>query len=280
MRLRGLGTIFVLTLYEARQRKILLATLLCGLAFITLYAVGFYFMQRDVKAHLGAQFVQQRLVLNFFIMAGLYAVNFLTIVTAVLMPVDSLSGEIASGVMQTVASKPIHRSAIVLGKWLGHAVVLAGYLALMSGGVLLVARVLSGLTPPQLQVGLPLMLLEGLVLLTLSIAGGTRLSTITNGVLIFGLFGIAFVGSWTEQVATLAGNDTARRIGTLASLIMPSESMWQLAAWHMQPEITRSLQLTPFSPASVPNAAMVIWTAGYVLVTLAVALRSFARRPL
>src|SRR5207302_2876537 len=104
--------------------------------------------------------------------------------------------------------------------------------------------------------------------LTLSIAGGTRLSTVTNGIAVLGLYGLAFVGSWTEQIGTLAGNQAARYVGTAASLIMPSESMWQLAAYHMQPAIMRDLHITPFSPASVPNAAMVVWTVGYIGVTL------------
>ena len=47
------------------------------------------------------------LQLQFFTLAGLYVANFLTIAAAVLLPVDTLSGEIASGVMQTLASKPI-----------------------------------------------------------------------------------------------------------------------------------------------------------------------------
>jgi ABC-type transport system involved in multi-copper enzyme maturation permease subunit len=109
--LRGFGTIFRLTLYEARQRRILLATVVCGLAFVVLFGVGFFFMHRDVSRHVGAQFVEKQMILNIFILAGLYAVNFLTVITAVLMPVDTLSGEIGSGVMQTIASKPIRRSA-------------------------------------------------------------------------------------------------------------------------------------------------------------------------
>ena len=60
-------------------------------------------------------------------LVGLYAANFLSVLIAVLLPVDTLSGEIASGVMQTVASKPIRRAEIVLGKWLGHAVIVMGY---------------------------------------------------------------------------------------------------------------------------------------------------------
>jgi ABC-type transport system involved in multi-copper enzyme maturation permease subunit len=213
-------------------------------------------------------------------MAGLYAVNFLMIMTAVLLPVDTLSGEIASGVMQTVASKPVRRSEIVLGKWLGHGIVLAGYLLLMAGGVLVIGRAISGVTPPHVTRGIPLMLLEGFVLMTISIAGGARLSTITNGIVAFGLYGLAFVGSWVEQIGTLAGNDAAREIGTAASLLMPSEALWQLAAWHMQPPLMRELHLTPFSPASVPNLAMVMWAGGYVIVTLLVGLRGFSKRGL
>jgi hypothetical protein len=106
------------------------------------------------------------------------------------------------------------------------------------------------------------------------------LSTVTNGIVVFGLYGLAFVGSWTEQIGTLAGNETARYLGTLTSLVMPSESLWQLAAWHMQPSIMRELHMTPFSPASVPNGAMVAWAAGYVAVTLLVAVRGLQKRAL
>jgi hypothetical protein len=150
----------------------------------------------------------------------------------------------------------------------------------MAGGVLAIARVIGHITPPRTYLGLPLMLLEGVVLVTLSILGGTRLSTVTNGVFVFGLYGLAFIGSWVEQIGTLAGNDTARYVGTIASLIMPTEAMWQLAAHHMQPSIMRDLAATPFSPASVPSVAMVVWAGGYALMALLVAMRAFAKRGL
>src|SRR5262245_11342703 len=107
--MNGLLVIAEMTLYESRQRRILLATLLCGLAFLILFGTGFFFVHRDIEAHTAENLIERAVLLNFFIMAGLYAVNFLTVMTAVLMPVDTLSGEIASGVMQTIASKPIPR---------------------------------------------------------------------------------------------------------------------------------------------------------------------------
>ena len=276
---RGILTIAGLTLHEAARRRILTAAFVCGLAFLALYATGMYFMAREFTQH-NTSLIERRMFMTVLTLAGLYAVNFLTVMTAVLLPVDTLSGEIASGVMQTLVSKPVRRAEVVLGKWLAHVMLVAAYLLLMAGGVLVIARVIGGGMPPRVTTGVPLMLLEGAVLVSLSILGGTRLSTVTNGVFVFGLYGLAFIGGWVEQIGTIAGNGAARYVGTVASLIMPSEAMWQLAAHHMQPSIMRDLPVTPFSPVSVPSVAMVVWAAAYVLVVLSGAVLSFRKRGL
>lgn len=273
-------TVLGLTLLEARRRRVLLAMLACGALYLVAFSLGLHFVHRNVMEHGSGSLLEQRFVQNFFLMAGLYGVNFLAVLTAVLLPVDTLSGEIVSGVMQSMVARPVRRWEIVLGKWAGHGIVLAGYLALLSGGVLVIGRLVTGFVPPGVAIGLPLMLLEGVVFLTLVMALGTRVSTITNGIVTFGLYGLAFVGNWTEQIGAVVGNDAARQFGTAASLIMPTEALWQLAAFHMQPPLMRELQLTPFSPASVPNGLMVAWAAGYVCAALAVALAAFGRRDL
>jgi hypothetical protein len=61
---------------------------------------------------------------------------------------------------------------------------------------------------------------------------------------------------------------------------MPSEALWQLAAYHMQPSVIRDLGNSPFSPVSVPSTAMVVWAAGYIVVTLALGVRWFGKRAL
>lgn len=278
--MRALLTIAHLTLHEAARRRIMLAAFLCGLAFLVLYGIGFHFIARDMEGQAGVQLIQLRMMLNFFTLAGLYASNFLGVMAAVLIPIDTLSGEISSGVMQTLASKPVRRSQILLGKWLASALLVGAYLLFLVVGVLAVARLRGGFVPPDVTTGVPLMLLEALVIVTLSIAFGTRMSTVANGITVFGFYGLAFIGGWVEQIGTMANNDAARTVGTIASLIIPSEAMWQLAAHHMQPAIMRDLHMTPFSPASVPSPSMILWAMGYIVVMLALALRWFAKRPL
>ena len=200
--------------------------------------------------------------------------------TSVLVTVDTLAGEIGSGVIESVCTKPVCRAAVAFGKWLGCWLVLALYGSVLCGGVLAVSWAVGGTTPPHAGRGLALILLEGTILLTLALAGGTRLSTLANGVTVFGLYGLAFVGGWMEQIGTMAGNASARYIGIAASLLVPSESLWQLAAYHMQPSIARDVQIGPFLTASVPSPSMVAWALGYGVVALMVALRLFHTRDL
>ena len=278
--MNALVTIMHLTLHEAARRRILVATLIGAGAFLILFGVGFHFVALNVEHDKGMDFLRRRMALNFLTLAGLYATHFLTLMTAVLLPVDTLSGEIASGVVQTVASKPVNRSSIVLGKWLAFSLVAVAYFALVSSGVLVIARAIGHFTTPGLSLGLPLMALEAVVFVTLSIAGGARLATVTNGILVFGLYGIAFIGGWVEQVGAMLGNLAAENVGTVASLVMPTEALWHRAAYYMQPSVMRDLQMTPFSPASLPSVAMVWYAALYAALALLAGVQGFRKRAL
>jgi ABC-type transport system involved in multi-copper enzyme maturation permease subunit len=278
--MRNLITIAHLTLHEAVRRRVLTAALIVGTAFLALFGVGMHFMLRELNKSHDLTLIERRVMLNALTLAGLFAASRLIVITAVLLPVDTLSGEIASGVIQTLAAKPVRRSEIVLGKWIGHWLVLLVYFVLIVGGVLVVARALGHFTPPHIERGLPLLMLEATVLLSVAIAGGTRLSTITNGMMAFGLYGFAFIGNWIEQIGTFADNVAARNVGTVSSLIMPSESLWNMAAYQMQPTIMRELTATPFSPVAVPSVAIVWWSVGYIVVALWLGLRVFRRRAL
>ncbi len=287
-------TIALLTLQEARRRRVVLAGLIFGIGFLTVFVIGFGLIYRDLQLAPAARSIipqgvgrnpatsaqTQTIFLEFVAMAGLYAVNFLTVMMAVLMPIDTLSGEIQSGAVQSLVTKPARRRDIVLGKWLGFWVLIAAYLLMMAGGVLLSVKLLGGLNVPNVPLGIGLMLLEATAMLSLSIAGGTRLSTLANGVMGFGMFGLAFIGGWIEQIGTLVGNATAENVGVITSLLVPSEAMWRLAAYNMQSPLLRELSFTPFTSASVPSGAMIYWTLGYIVVVIAIGLRGFARRDL
>ena len=268
-----------LTLYESRRRRIVSAAIVCATAFLAVYAAGLFFVHRE-QIREGRPFFQQQGTMQVLTIVGLFAANFLSVLFAVLLPVDTLSGEIDSGVIQTVASKPIRRADIVIGKWLGHAVIVMGYVLLLVLGVALTVRLIAGPIALQPIQAIPLMFLEIVLLMTFSIAGGTRLSTVTNGVTALGFYGIAFIGGWIEQIGGFAGSQAAKTVGIVASLISPADSIWRLASYQIQPETLRNFGAALFATSSIPTTLMVWWAAGFTVVTLIFAVRSFSARQL
>jgi len=258
-----------------------LLALSLGLVFLALYALGFNAIEHDVvRMNPERAAIMLSETHNFLVMAGLYVVNFLSVMMTVLTSVNTLSGEISSGTIQTLLAKPVRRWEIVLGKWIGFAGMLTLYLLLMMGGTLAVAYLISGYIPPNFLRSLGLLWLNCLLLLTVSFLGGSVLSTLANGVLVFGLYGIAFVGGWIEQIGSLMENRTAIEVGIVSSLFLPSEALWKRAAFEMQTPLARTFGLSPFISASIPSLTMIGYAVLYTLVALTLTLRWFSRRDL
>lgn len=277
--MHGILTIALLTFYEARRRKVVTAALLCAATFLLVFGVAMFFVNADLARN-DQPLVMRQATLSLLTIAGLFAANFLSVLLAVLLPVDTLSGEIDSGVIHTVASKPLSRTEIVLGKWLAHSAMVAAYLLIVAAGVLLSGRVFAGHAQINVSRALPLMMLETTLLVTVSIAGGTRFSTVTNGIAALGFYGVAFIGGWVEQIGALTGVNAARTVGLVASLVSPPDSLWRRAMWELQPAAMRDIEAGPFEMAAVPSPLAVWWAVAFTAAVLWWATRSFSRRPL
>ncbi|MFH1085611.1 MAG: ABC transporter permease [Chloroflexota bacterium] len=269
-----------LTWREARRRKIVWAGLGLGSAFIALFCLGLYFVIRDMQRYLGARDMFLDTGFNFMVMSGFYVINFLGVMLAVLASVGAVAGEIGAHTIQPLVAKPWPRATLILGKWLGLAGMVASYIVFLCAGITLGVYLLCGYVPPHVVAGVALMVVQAQVMLALCILGGTRLSTVTNGVVCFMLYGLAFVGSWMEQIGSVAGNETVVDIGIVSSLLVPSEAMWRMAAFRMQPAVITSMAVTPFAVGTSPSTAMLIYALLYTAACLALAVLSFARRDL
>jgi ABC-type transport system involved in multi-copper enzyme maturation permease subunit len=271
-----------LTFVEAARRKIVLAALLLGLVFLIVYGLGLYFIHGEmVRAGDQASPLVRNQLYNLLLLSGLYVVNFLFAVMAVLTSVDTVAGEIASGTIHALAAKPVRRWEILVGKWLGFAAMLTLYMALMAGGVTALAAALIGYRAPNTLRGLALIWLNGMLLLNVTLLGGTQLSTLANGVLVFAGFGVAFVGGWVEQIGSFLNSPAAVNVGIVSSLLMPSEALWKRAAFEMRSSIVDAIGFSPFtSTTSVPSPLMIVYAVCYAAVALALAVWCFGRRDL
>lgn len=274
-----IATITWLTFHEARRRRMVSLALILGVLFLLLFSLGFWYIHGEMQQEELLD-VMRNSIYNFLLMAGLYVVHFLTVMIAIFSSVDTVAGEITSHTIQAIATKPVRRWHIIMGKWLGFAAMVSLYVLLLGGGIMLSVYAMVGYIPPNPLQGVSLLILEALVLISLSLLGGTYLSTMSNGVVLFMLYGLAFIGAWVEQIGSLLQSGNAVRIGIIASLLMPVEALWRRAAYLMQPAISRELAVTPFSTSSVPAPAMVVYAVMYVVMALGLAMVAFSRRDL
>jgi ABC-type transport system involved in multi-copper enzyme maturation permease subunit len=270
-----------LTFKEAVRRRIALAALLLGLAFLAVFSLGLHLIiDRIIMQEGQMDAVESGALFNFFTMAGLYVTNFLVIIMAALVTAGALAGEISSGAIQSLATKPVHRAEIVLGKWLGFAALLALYVLLMAGGLLLSVSLQTGSAPPNIERGLALLYLQSLVMMSVTLAFSSALSTLAAGGAVFGLYGLAFIGSWVEQIGSFMDSQDAIQIGIITSLLMPSEAAWRRASFEMTSPLVQFLAGAPFISRSIPSPLMIWYAVFYVLVAVAVAVLIFQRRDL
>ena len=197
---------------------------------------------------------------------------------AALLAADTLAGEITSGTVQTIVTKPIRRSDVIFGKWLGFAALLGLYLLLTAGGVVVSVYLQSGYLAAHLLIGLGLIYLEALLIMTIAMACSSAVSGLATGGIVFGLYGLAFIGGWIEQFGSMLHNATAVKVGIVTSLIIPSETLWRRAAFEMQSPIAGALGMSPFSAISVPSPLMIGYTVIYLLAALWIAVHNFQER--
>jgi len=275
-----------LTFREAIRRRIMLAGLVLGIAFVILFSIGTHFIfgdiANDTAANMPSQMAANILIAestNTFMLMGLYAATFLSIAMAALLGADTLAGEINSGTIQTITTKPIRRADVVLGKWLGFAELLGLYVLLLCGGIVLSTFIQSGHIPQNLLIGVGLIYMESLLIMTITLMLSSAFPALATGGIVFGLYGLAFIGGWVEQFGALLQNDTAIKVGIITSLIIPSESLWRRAAFEMQTPLTGTFG-SPFTTTSVPSPLMMGYAFLYLIAVLFIAVHIFQARDL
>jgi len=214
------------------------------------------------------------------LMVGLYTCDLLAVVMTILTSIDTLAGEISSGTIHAIATKPIARWQILAGKFLGFAAMVTVYVAITFWSTVAVAFAVTGVLPEHPVHGMVLIVVECLVALSVTFLLGTRFSTLTCGVLALGLEGVAFMGGWLEQVSGFSQSTQIVRLGVLSSLMMPTESLWRRAAYEMQTPLAGSLSFSPFANVSIPSVTAVVYAGGYFVFILAAAMVSLNQRDL
>jgi ABC-2 type transport system permease protein len=288
------------TVLEARRRRLLLAGVILSVAFVALFAVGFFLLYHEQQraglaesqalGDVGPAAREELLAIStILVVLGLYGVQFLAALLGLFLGVASVSPEIDSGALHAVLARPLSRLEYLLGRFLALAGLLTAYVVVMSGSLLLIARIVAGYQPGDVTRTVGLMVLQVLILLAVSLLGSTVLPTLANGVVMLVLFGLAWLGGIIAFAATIPpGNEFMANLGTAVSLLLPADAVWRGASYHVLPPsflVASSFASgenieIPFASTEPLAPAMLAWAFAYPVACLGLAVAAFRRRDL
>ncbi|MGH7582757.1 MAG: ABC transporter permease [Gemmatimonadales bacterium] len=275
--MNGIWIMAGVTLREAARRRVLWTAALAAALLLIVFAVALHLQVLEFQSRSMSPFVRYQ-VESGMLMVGLYTCDLLAVVMTILTSIDTLAGEISSGTIHAIATKPIARWQIVSGKFLGFVAMSTVYVALTFTGTVLVAHGVTGVLPVHPLRGAALIVFECVVALSVTFVLGTTFSTLTTGVLALGLQGVGFMGGWLEQVSGFSQSTDIVKLGVVTSLIMPGESLWRRAAYEMQTPLAGSLSFSPFANTSIPSMTAVGYAGFYLCVVVMLALYRFQHR--
>jgi ABC-type transport system involved in multi-copper enzyme maturation permease subunit len=274
-------TIAGLTVKEAVRRRLVLAFVAITVAVVGLSAWGF-----DRLTHTGSiTSGESQLAVPSALILFMFMFSFVVALSASAIASPSISAEVESGVLMTVVTRPIRRSQVLLGKWLGLAALLAGYAAVVCALEFAVVDWVSGFLPPNPVAVTVYLFTEGALLLTLALFLSTWMPVIAAGVIGVAVFGAGWLAGVVGTLGTAFGIGALRTVGQVGRVLIPTDGLWHGAIYYLQPSAFTSGRLIegqvgPFYAQTAPSWPYLLWVACWFLIVLLAGVLSFERREL
>lgn len=290
----GLLYITRFTLLEALRRRLFLAVLILSILIVAAFATLLHIALSVTTPNSTEAPNLQLYVLGegaLITVLAMWMVYLLSSMLTIVFTANMISGEVEAGTFAILVPKPLARSEIVLGKWLGYALIVCGYTALMFLAFLAVIRWETGYWPTSAFPALGMLELGMLVLLGITTLGSALVPTIVNGAIVLMLFITAPLVSMLQfivQFLNPSSLHTIQPIATVVNLLIPTDALWHGASFFLIPPtanfLTQGISAnsinTPFTSGQPTPPALLIWAVVYCIALPALAAARFAHRDL
>ncbi|HEY1429749.1 MAG TPA: ABC transporter permease [Candidatus Tumulicola sp.] len=228
-------------------------------------------------------YVDVRSTTALLVMFGAFLYSFVLAFGAAILAAPLLSSDLESGLLLPVLARPLSRAGIVVAKAVALTLAIGAFSAASAAVQLLAVWATTGYVPPHPFAAIGSLWMLATVVLAFALALSVRLPALAASLVAVTAFGIAWIVGIVSAFGIAYHNATLVRIGVISQLLLPTDAMWRVAVYQLEPAAMLGRNgsfgpMGPFSVASPPPAAVVWWTFGWIVVTMAVAAASFARR--
>jgi len=278
-------TIAAYALQEALRRKVFLLVLLLTAGYLGLYWLGAKYAFGEVDEILPPPGVDAHTLAGATLFGlSMFGTLFLGTVLAVFLTLGAVRGDAERGLLQPLVVRPLGRSAFLIARFGGAAIVCALYTFAVYVAAALITRSAGDWWPDRFL--LPGAELAGAVVIVaaISLLGSVLLSATANGIAVFMVFGAGLVAGLLGQIGEVLNSDTLKEVAETTSWILPFEALYQDGLHRITEDsagFTRfALELGPFGGAQAAGDDLPVWALAYLLGIGMLALGLFARKDL
>jgi ABC-type transport system involved in multi-copper enzyme maturation permease subunit len=282
---RTMLTVAALTLREAARRRVLWALAALTVALLAMSAWGFSRLAGFEPESGALTSGEARLVASQVLNLVMFGLSLIAALGTAFLAGPTLAGEIESGQALAVLARPVRRSAVLLGKWLGLVAFGSGFVAVAGLAQFLIVWATVGYWPPQPVAGLALLAAQTTVLLTLGLLLSTVISPMASGVVAVGLFGATWIAGVVGGVGEALGNESVAQIGTVSRMLLPTDGLWRGAMHAFQDpaalaQFGTEFEGFPFLSQAPLTTIYLAWAGLWVALVFGLAGLAFQRRDL
>ena len=290
----GLLLITRFTLLEAIRRRLFLAVIILSILILAAFTILLSIVINVSLGSNGSGTDTQLYLLGggvIITVLAIWMVYLLSSTLTIVFTANMISGEVEAGTFAIIVPKPLTRVEIVAGKWLGYALIVCVYTALMFLSFLGVIYWQTGYWPTGAPYALGMLELGMLALLGITTLGSSLVPTIVNGAIALMLFigaPTASIVQFVVQFLKPTSLQTVQNITTVINLIIPTDALWHGASFFLLPPTADFVTLgissqtfnTPFTSGQPVAPALLIWAALYCIALPALAALRFQHRDL
>lgn len=281
MTARTVLTVAALTLREASRRRVVWALL--GMT-VVLLALGSWGFSRVADEFGGLGILEARIAASTILNLVMFGLSLIAALGTAFLAGPTLAGEVESGIALAVLARPVRRSAVVVGKWLGLVVFGGSFVVVAGLGQFFIVDATVGYWPPQAFTGLALLALQTTTLLTLALLLSTVISPMASGIVAVGLFGATWIAGVVGGLGAAFDNQALAQMGDVSRLVLPTDGLWRGAMSAFQhPALGFFLAEAegfPFLGTGLPNTGYLLYAVAWVAAVLGLAVLTFGRRDL
>ena len=215
--------------------------------------------------------------------------SFVLAMTAAFLGAPAIAADLESGVAQAMLARPIRRGDLVIGRWLGLALIVAAYA--VGSGLLEIAAVqlVTGYGPPQPIVAAAFLAAQSVVLLTLALLLSTRLPAIAAGAICVVVFGLGWMAGVMAGMGRFFDAGPLVTVAESSRWLLPTDGLWRGVVYGLEPPAVVFVALgrggpaaeaNPFFASAPPPTEFIAWSAVWIAIVLGLAVLSLARRDL